>query len=592
MPDAPVATFFRIEIDGQPLDPAVVSSVLHLTVDDHLVLPDTFEIVLQETADRDVANKAHARIGSRVTISGRALTDHAPSPLFTGEVTALEGDYREAKAPTLVIRGYDQGHRLMHGRRSAVFRQQKYSDIAHQMATQLGLDVGTIADSRTVFEYVFQAGQTAWEFLTDKAGEVGFQVGMTDGKFNFAPPPAAASGPDAGDLNSTNPLQLVFGQELKEFHPRKTAANQVAKVSVLGWDPSTKTGLIAEEATTASGIQLSDTPPSVVAAFGSPGYVSGDKPRTTQAVVEAAAKSHAEQHGSAFAGATGIADGNPRLKAGASVNVSLVAAPFAGRYTLTHTRHVFDKKGYRVHLDMSGLQERTLLSLASGSGGGAGSGSGGGGGSGGWVRGVQIGLVNDNQDPDNQGRVRVQLPYFGPDFVTGWARVVAPGNGQNRGFVWIPEIDDEVLVAFDHGDMLEPYVLGGLWNRIDPPPPIELDGDHHLKARQLVSRTGQKVVFSDDSGKEGILISSADGTILVQVDSANKKVVITADGGGKVEMKAQGDITIDAQGSVKISGTGGVEISSPASTKVSGDGQLSLESSGITSVKGSQVSLG
>jgi uncharacterized protein involved in type VI secretion and phage assembly len=185
----------------------------------------------------------------------------------------------------------------------------------------------------------------------------------------------------------------------------------------------------------------------------------------------------------------------------------------------------------------------------------------------------------------------VQLPYFGPDFVTDWARVVAPGNGPNRGLVWLPEVHDEVLVAFHHGDVSEPYVLGGLWNGVDAPPPFELDGDH-LKARKLVSRTGQKIVFSDESGKEGILISSADGTILVQVDSANKKVVITADGGGKVEMKAQGDITIDAQGSVKISGTGGVEISSPASTKVSGTGQLSLESGGVTSVKGSQVSLG
>ena len=583
MPDAPVATFFGIEIDGQPLDPAVLSSVLHLIVDDHLLLPDTFEIVLQETPDRDVASKAHARIGSKVVISGRALSDHAPLPLFTGEVTALEGEYREAKAPTLVIRGYDQGHRLMHGRRSAVFRQQKYSDIAQQMASQLGLEVGTIADSRTVFEYVHQAGQTAWEFLGEMADEVGFQVGVNDGKFNFAPPPAASGGPDAGDLNSTNPLQLVFGQELKEFRPRTTAGSQVATVSVLGWDASTKTGLIAEEPTTATGVQLPDTPPSVVTAFGSPGYVTGNRPRTTQAVVEAAAKAFAEQHGSAFAEATGIADGNPRLKAGASVNVSLVAAPFAGRYTLTHTRHVFDKKGYRTHLEMSGRQERTLLSLASGGGGSDGSGSS--------VRGVQVGLVTDNQDPDNHGRVRVQLPYFGPDFVTNWARVVAPGNGQDRGFVWIPEVHDEVLVVFHHGDVSEPYVLGGLWNQKDPPPSIELDGDH-LKARKLVSRTGQKLVFSDESGKEGILVSSADGTILVQVDSANKKVVITANGGGKVEMKAQGDITIDAQGSVKISGTGGVEISSPASTKVSGTGQLSLEAGGVTSVKGSQVSLG
>jgi uncharacterized protein involved in type VI secretion and phage assembly len=158
--------------------------------------------------------------------------------------------------------------------------------------------------------------------------------------------------------------------------------------------------------------------------------------------------------------------------------------------------------------------------------------------------------------------------------------------------VWIPENKDEVLVAFHHGSVREPYVLGGLWNGQDKPPDIELDGDGNLQARKLVSRTGQKIVFSDKSQGEGILVSSADGSISILVDAANKKVVITSDGSGTVEMKSGGDFTIDCKGSLKISGMGGVEISSPASTKVSGNGQLSLESGGITSVKGSQVSLG
>jgi len=156
--------------------------------------------------------------------------------------------------------------------------------------------------------------------------------------------------------------------------------------------------------------------------------------------------------------------------------------------------------------------------------------------------------VTDNQDPDNHGRVRVQLPYFGPDFRDqlgpGGRSRERPGPGlrvDSRGH-------DEVLVGVHHGDVSEPYVLGGLWNQKDPPPSIELDGDH-LKARSSSAGPARSWSFSDESGKEGILVSSADGTILVQVDSANKKVVITANGGGKVEMKAQGDITIDAQGS-------------------------------------------
>ncbi len=441
--------------------------------------------------------------------------------------------------------------------------------------------MGTIADSGDVFEYVLQAGQTDWEFLGDLARERGFQVAITDGSFNFAPPPDASSAPAAGDLDSTNALQLVFGQNLKEFRPRVTAGGQVATVTVRGWDMSRRAELTSEQPAATTSVQLTDTPASLAAAFGSPGYVNGSRPRTTQTVVDSAARAIAEQVGSAFAEASGVATGNPKLKAGSTVSVSEVSAPFAGSYTLTHTRHVFDKKGYRTAFEVSGRQERTLLGLASG--GGAGQGSG--------MAGVQIGVVSDNADPKNLGRIRVQLPYLGHDFVTDWARVVAPGNGPKRGFVWIPEVNDEVLVAFHQGDVSEPYVLGGLWNGVDAPPPIDLNGGK-LEARAFVSRTGQKIEMSDKSGSEGILISSADGAILVQVDAANKKVVVTADGGGKVEMKAQGDITIDAQGSVKISGLGGVEISSPASTKVSGTGQLSLESSGMTSVKGSMVSLG
>ena len=583
MTEGQVATSVRIEIDGQPLDPSVVSSVLHVIVDDHLLLPDTFEIALQETPAKGIAEQAHIKVGAKVVISGSALGETAPSRLIIGEITALEGEYRETKAPTLVVRGYDKGHRLMQGRKSVVFRQKKYSDIARAIASELGLDLGPIKDSRDVVPYVLQAGMTDWEFLNDLADEIGFQVAVTDGLFTFGPPPDPSSAPGPGDLNSTDELQLVFGQELLEFRPRVTAASQVGTVRVAGWDMTGKKGLISEQPAGTTSVKLPDSPASIAAIFGSPVHASGNRPRTRQTVVDAAAKAIAERIGSAFAEANGIAVGNPKLKAGASVNVSLVALPFAGSYTLTHTRHVFDKKGYRTVFEVSGRQERTLLGLASGGAGG--------GGQAGGMAGVQIGIVSDNADPQKLGRVRIQLPYLGHDFVTDWARVVAPGNGPNRGFVWIPEVHDEVLVAFHHGDISEPYVLGGIWNGVDKPPPINLDGDK-LETRAFVSRTGQKIELSDKSRSEGILISSADGSITVHVDSANKKVVVTADGGGKVEMKAQGDITIDAQGSVKISGAGGVEISSPASTKVSGTGQLSLESGGTTSVKGSMVSLG
>lgn len=583
MPDAAVASAFRIEIDGQPLSSALESSVVHVVVDDHLHLPDTFVITFQESPEMNAAEQARVRIGSRVKISATALGDPSPAPLISGEVTALEGEYRESKAPVLLVRGYDASHRLMRGRISAVHADKKYSDIAGDIAGRTGLERGQIDDSRSVHPFVHQAAQTDWDFLRGLAREIGFEVAVRDGKLDFRNPPEAGAAPEAGDLASTDPLQLVFGQELLEFRPRITAGGQVGQVTVKGWDISAKRDLSAQEPGATTGAELPDSPASLAAAFGSPGHVTGDRPRHTQAEVDAAAKAVAEQIGSAFAEAAGIARGNPKIKAGAAVNVSLVANPFAGRYTLTHTRHVYETRtGYRTYFEISGRQERSLLGLAGGGGSGESVATPG-------LGGVQVGIVTDNADPQNLGRVRVRLPYAGVDFVADWARVAAPGNGASRGFVWIPEVDDEVLVAFHHGSVREPYVLGGLWNGADAPPAVEVDGGK-LNGRKMVSRDGNEVFFWDKPQNSTLGLATKDQEVIALLNRLEKEFTVSSD--GKIILTAQGDIEINATGKVTISGTAGVELSSSASAKVSGDAQLSLESGGVTSVKGSQVSLG
>jgi uncharacterized protein involved in type VI secretion and phage assembly len=81
--------------------------------------------------------------------------------------------------------------------------------------------------------------------------------------------------------------------------------------------------------------------------------------------------------------------------------------------------------------------------------------------------------VTDIKDPDNQGRVQVALPWSpdsGSERYTAWARLATLMAGNNRGSWWIPDVDDEVLVAFEHGDVRRPYVVGALWNGSDAPP--------------------------------------------------------------------------------------------------------------------------
>jgi uncharacterized protein involved in type VI secretion and phage assembly len=591
MPDAALASAIKVEVDGAPLDGAAETALVRVAVDDHLHLPDTFELTFQETAEMNAAEIAHLRVGGAVKVSTSAVGDGTTSLLISGEVTALEGVYREGRAPLLVARGYDHAHRLSRGRSSATFRNVKYSDIARTIASQVGLDAGTIDDSGRVHDHVGQTGQTDWEFLKGLAREVGFEVAVVEGKLEFRRPREAAEAPEGGDFSSSDPLQLVFGQDLLDFRPRVTSSGQVSRVEVRGWDPATKQAIVGTAQARSAAAQLTDDPGSLAGRFGSPVLiVEGGFP--SQAEADRAAEALAEQVGSAFAEATGIARGNPRVKAGAAVSVSHVAAPFAGRYTLTHTRHTYDQQdGYRTHFIVSGRQDRSLMGLVAGAAaGGGGTGGGGAGGAGsGAAAGVVVGIVTDNDDPERLGRVKLRFPSLSADYESHWARVAAPGNGASRGTVWIPEVNDEVLVAFEGGDRQRPFVVGGLWNGSDTPPPIEVDNGK-LNGRHFVSRDGNQVYMWDKPGNSSLGMKTAGDEVVFLLSRSDKELSGTSE--GKIVLTATSDIEINATGKVKISGDGGVEITSSAQAKLTGSAGVEVGTSGIAKVSGSQVQLG
>jgi phage protein D/phage baseplate assembly protein gpV len=541
-----------------------------------------------------VADAARLRVGSAVKVSTSALGDATPGLLVSGEVTAIEGVYREGRAPLLVVRGYDHAHRLSRGRKSATFQNVKYSDVARTIASQVGLETGTIDDSGRVHDHVGQAGQTDWEFLRGLAREVGFEVAVVEGKLEFRRPAEAARAPAEGDFASTDPLQLVFGQDLLEFRPRITSSGQVASVEVRGWDPAAKQAVVGTARAGTAAAQLADDPGGLAARFGSPVLVVEGSYRS-QAEADRAAAALAEQVGSAFAEASGVARGNPGLRAGTAVSVSHVAAPFAGRYTLTHTRHTYDQvDGYRTHFIISGRQDRSLAGLVAGASAGAAAGGSGGSGAGSASGpassgGVVVGIVTDNDDPLGQGRVKLRFPALSADYESFWSRVAAPGNGAARGMVWIPEVNDEVLVAFENGDRERPFVVGGLWNGTDAPPPIEVDNGR-LNGRHLVSRDGNQVFMWDKPSNSTLGMSTAGSEVILLLNRLDKELSGTSD--GKIVLTATSDIEINATGKVKISGDGGVEIASSAQASLTGQAGVEVATSGVAKVRGSQVTLG
>ena len=196
------------------------------------------------------------------------------------------------------------------------------------------------------------------------------------------------------------------------------------------------------------------------------------------------------------------------------------------------------------------------------------------------VFGVVVGVVTNNQDPDGLGRVKVRFPWLSAADESHWARVVTPMAGNDRGLYLLPEVDDEVLVAFAHGRVELPYVLGALWNGKDKPPESNDDGKN--AHRTLKSRSGHTLLLDDTDGAEQIKIVDAKGKESIVLDTANNTITITADQDVVIESK---------NGKLKLSAKNGVEIASQAGAKIEASQDLDMKSDGQVNVKGSVINL-
>jgi phage baseplate assembly protein gpV len=447
-----------------------------------------------------------------------------------------------------------------------------------------------------VFPHVSQAGQTDWELLEQLARDNGYEVAVRDGLFSFTAPTTASGAPAAGGADAVIPLVLELGKDLLRFRSVLTSAQQAAKIEVRGWDIPTKQRLTSTApAKTRSAVLPTISPADMAKAFGDPTHVSTDVPYRTQAEVDEAAKALADELGSTFAEFEGVARGNPAIRAGAAITINGLGEPFDGKYTVTTSRHRFDPTtGYTTSLSVSGRHDRSLLGLASG-----------GGRVGHAPTGVVIGLVSDVADPEKAGRVRLTFPWLSDDYVSDWARTVQPGAGKDRGNTVLPEVGDEVLVAFEQSDFARPNVLGGLYNGVDTiasgPSDLIDSGSGAVNRRSMVSRRGHRIDLLDVDGKtEGVRLASTGDKLLINLDSVGTTITVHAD--GKVLVEGSQGITIDASsanidlkgGQISLKATNGVTVDGgggPVSVKAGAALSLSgisakLEGSATTEVKG------
>lgn len=538
MPNESMLSQFYIKIDGADAPEDVVNDVVQVTVEDSIHMPDMFAIRLHDPRLHWIDSQTFAA-GKEVEISAAPRGGGRAIKLITGEITAIEPAFGQGGTPTLTVRGYDRSHRLHRGHHTRSFLQMTDSDIATRIAQEEGLRA-QVDSTRQVHDYVFQNNQTNMEFLHDRAVRIGYELFVQDRTLHFCQP-----GEDDGPV-------LEWNGNLQSFRPRLTTAQQVSEVIVKGWDPAAKRAIVgrATEGRGSPSIGESRSGSQIAAEAFQAGrqLVVVDRPVQTQAEAEALAQALFDELASDFVKAEGTAFGDPRLRAGRIVTLSAIGDRFSGSYHLTATTHTYGTEDYITSFQVSGKHPYTLYQLLEREDGGG--------------HGVVVGIVTNNNDPEGLGRVKVKFPWLAEDEESTWARVASPMAGQDRGFYYLPEVNDEVLVAFEHGDIHRPYILGALWNGQDNPPEQNsavLNESGQVSKRIIKSRSGHTIILDDTTGGGGITIE----------DRSGNKMVIDS-GANAMQLTVQGNLDIEAQGKVTIKGQAGVEINSSANVDVKG----------------------
>jgi phage protein D/phage baseplate assembly protein gpV len=563
-----------LQFDGKDAPAELKKDILKIIVEESLHLPAMFTLVLHNNyipADRNNQIWRHQKyleIGKSVRIGfGNSTTldtnfdDPKKNYLIDGEITAIDANFTEKSESHLMIRGYDLSHRLHRGRFNRSFQNMKDSDIVQRLAQEVGLKskCGNTGEPR---DYVFQENQTNMEFLRELSSRYGFELFVQDGILYFGKP----------KQRGENKLPLKWLRDINSFNVRVTSAQQVSGVEVRGWDYENKR-LIVERADSEKVLTATKNGKGSQTAGkfkqSSPRMTVVDHPIFKAAEAKQMAQSLCDELGGEFVYADAKTDGNgnPEIRPGRVIALEDLGN-YSGDYYVTDTRHIYHEKVYHTDFTVRGLREGGMLAMLTppvhlqpG-------------------QTLMVGIVTNNKDPKKWGRVKVQLPTLTEEHESNWARIVSMGAGAGRGFDCLPEVDDEVLVGFEHGDIHRPYIIGGVWNGKDKPPEKVDDSVQggKVRLRTIKTRKGHQLQFVDEdkgSSKTGVYIQTAGGHKIV-VNDSDRHIEIETSGGHKLKMDDRGQ---------------SISIKSTLNLSLEAQGNIDIKANGIITVKGAMIHL-
>lgn len=578
---------FEVEVEGKKLDMSTSKEIINVTVSEKLDEGANFELTLHDGFDMNtqkfkLLDDSRFSFGNKITIKiGYGSNLHT---MVMGKITSLEPSFFAGDTPTLRIRGQDPSYDYMkRASPERTFVDKTYSDIVRTIAQEAGLNC--VVDNTGKFEKFIRKNnnETYYEFLDNIKNKVGFVFYIEGRKIHFVKP----------ENNKKEILKLELGKDIISFNPVMNTTGLLAEVEVRGHNPQDPNSIFIGKAKAER---------EIMALANKTGSKDLAKKVVTDVVANskehavAIAKAELAKANDTLLGGKVECIGLPQIRVGANVKLEKIGKLFSHKYYVTETTHTINERGYVTRFSVghnnSIFDELGTTNKFAGK-----------------LNGVVCGIVTNNKDPDKQGRLKVKFPWLSDNNETDWVRITTFMAGGERGSFFLPEVGDEVLVAFENGNINSPYVIGALWNGVDKPPETNSDGKNNI--RKIKSRSGHELIFNDEenkesleihtkaghkitlddsSGKEKIEIKDKSGNNSILVDSAKNAMAISSQ--MKIELKSgDNSILIDSSAnSIAISSQLKLSIKAQ-SIEIEAGGMMTIKSSGVLTLQGSLIKI-
>jgi Rhs element Vgr protein len=577
---------FTLEVDGQAVSTAL--QVTSVVVNRQINRIPSARLII---ADGETNRSDFATSNEETFIPGKELTVKAGDSgdevqIFKGIITSHRIKVRPTGLSQLLVEARDAAFKMTLNPANALFEEATDSDIIEEILGSYSDLTPDVEATEATHLRMVQHRATDWDFILARARANDKLLFVNDGDMKVA----------AATVNDSPAVTLTYGANVMELDLEMDARYQAATLKTKAWAHADQEVVETEAADPDSPQQGNIDAAALAEAAGGQAVELYDSGQADETALQAWADARLNRQRLARIRGHIRFEGNAAILPGMTIELVGFGDRFNGNAFVGGVRHELYDGGWTLDVavglpenlfpDDKGAGRPTELLPA--------------------IGGLHVGKVLQLQDdPDGAERILVHIPMITPDGSGLWARWASVDAGNNRGFVWRPEIDDEVVVGFLGGDPRSPIVLGGLHSAANPAP-IEASDDNFEKG--YVSKSEMRLHFDDDKkiitmetpGGHQLFLDEDDSSIRIVELNGNSLVMnadgITMDSPGDFIVTCSGNATIEAGGNIELTASGdltatgtNVTAEANASAAVSGSSGAELTSGGQTKVEGSVV---